>query len=237
MLLKMWYSFGMNKIIIIISAVVVDVLFLFASRAYQPSLSLQPSSVGFTSHLWVIPVYFILIPILLGVISFVRSRENRLKQALVSFGISLLVAIVIVIPFVLNEGEQDSTRTTQKNDQARTGYVGTINTALFLYFNANNQYPSNLDQLVQQGFIDKIRVDPLNNEPFFYLVSDDRSFYNIGTNLEEKNEIYLSGDSDCNSSTSRCPRQIINTEIFDGGDDDGCNNEIGRYCYDLAPRF
>jgi len=80
---------------IFLSAVVSGLL-LFISRSNP-----DPTLEGLTGRLWILPVYFILAPLFFGLISFVSSKENRFKSALVTFVLSLVVAVIMLIPVVL----------------------------------------------------------------------------------------------------------------------------------------
>ncbi len=88
------YIIGMKNISIIISSTVVSGLILFISRS-NPNHTLE----GLTDRLWILPVYFIVVPLIFGLIGFVYNSENRIKKSLISFGISLLIAIIVAALF------------------------------------------------------------------------------------------------------------------------------------------
>jgi len=79
---------------IFLSAVVSGLL-LFISRSNP-----DPTLEGLTERLWILPLYFVVVPLVFGLISLVISKENRWKRAINSTFISFLVVILMLIPVV-----------------------------------------------------------------------------------------------------------------------------------------
>jgi len=75
---------------------VVSGLILIISRSHP-----DPTLEGLTGRLWIIPVYFVVVPLIFGLMSLVIGKENRWKKARNSTVISFLVAILMLIPVVL----------------------------------------------------------------------------------------------------------------------------------------
>jgi len=86
----------MKNITTIIVSLVVSVLILTISR-----INPDPTLEGLTGRLWLLPVYFVVVPIIFGIVGFLSNKENRFKKALISFGFSFITALVILIPFAL----------------------------------------------------------------------------------------------------------------------------------------
>jgi len=86
----------MKNIITIIVSLVVYVLILTISR-----INPDPTLEGLTGRLWLLPVYFVVVPIIFGIVGFLSNKENRFKKALISFGLSFITALVVLIPFAL----------------------------------------------------------------------------------------------------------------------------------------
>jgi len=86
----------MKNITTVTVSLVVSVLILTISRS-NPDLTLE----GLTGRLWLLPVYFVVVPIIFGIVGFLFNKENRFKKALISFGLSFITAIAVLIPFAL----------------------------------------------------------------------------------------------------------------------------------------
>ena len=82
----------MKNILVIISSAIVSSLILFVSRS-NPNPTLE----GLIGGLWIIPTYFIGVPLLFGVITFAANKS--FKSALASVAISFTVAILVFIAF------------------------------------------------------------------------------------------------------------------------------------------
>lgn len=79
---------------ILIAAIIASALFLVFANLYPSEcdgFGCVASGIGFAF------VYFVLIPIAFGVLSFVLNKEHRFWRALSSFGISLAVALVLIV--------------------------------------------------------------------------------------------------------------------------------------------
>jgi len=83
-----------------ILSVLVSGLILIVSRSNS-----DPTLEGLTGRLWLFPVYFVLVPLIFGLIIYISSKENRFKRALVSFGISAVVAIIVLLLFAVTQGD------------------------------------------------------------------------------------------------------------------------------------
>ena len=89
----------MKNITTITASLVVFVLILTISRSNP-----DPTLEGLTGRLWLLPVYIVVVPIIFGIVSFLSNKENRFKKALISFGLSFITAIAVLIPFALMGG-------------------------------------------------------------------------------------------------------------------------------------
>ena len=86
----------MKNITTVTASLVVSVLILTISRSNP-----DPTLEGLTGQLWLLPVYFVVIPVLFGIVGFLSHKEKRFKKALISFGLSFLTALAVLIPFAL----------------------------------------------------------------------------------------------------------------------------------------
>jgi len=86
----------MKNITTVTASLVVCVLILTISRSNP-----DPTLEGLTGRLWLLPVYFVVIPVLFGIVGFLSHKEKRFKKALISFGLSFLTALAVLIPFAL----------------------------------------------------------------------------------------------------------------------------------------
>jgi len=141
--------------------------------------------------------------------------------------IELLVVIAIigilssVVLASLNSARQKG------RDARRVADVKQLQLALELSYDANGVYPAALTEatLVTPGYISVVSLDPTDDTVYPYDQISSGSSYYLGANLETAGHSVLGTDSDNTGGTN----------IVDGTDGDGCNNEASRYCYDVAP--
>lgn len=140
--------------------------------------------------------------------------------------IELLVVITIigilssVVLTSLNSARAKS------RDARRVSDIGQIRIALEFYFDDNGTYPASLADLVPAYIPSQSApADPLDGIIYPYARFDNGTEYHLGANLEGDGHSALSSDRDLDD---------ISSEI-DGGDDNGCDGEVERYCYDVTP--
>lgn len=97
----------MNKnILTVVFSAVVSIAWLY----FLARLPIFPACEGLAcagTVLIILFVQFIGIPVIFGILGFILSKENRFKQAFYSFGISLIVAIMVFLPqFIMARNEQ-----------------------------------------------------------------------------------------------------------------------------------
>ena len=128
--------------------------------------------------------------------------------------IELLIVIAIIgilgaVLFVSLGSPQADAR-----DSKRLSDINSLQLALELYNNSNNEYPQALASLVTDGQIGAVPVDPLGNSYSYAVNTDPATAYHLGITLEDTAHSALSGDADTNST----PTGINYTNGFPGAD-------------------
>src|SRR5512133_923792 len=116
--------------------------------------------------------------------------------------VELLVVIAIIgILSSIVLASLNSAR-AKARDAKRVGDLGSMRTALTLYYDTNKQYPTTLQGLVTGGFLAAVPVDPLNSSttPVVYKYAGLGSgltcdSYHLGATLEGANDA-LASDAD-----------------------------------------
>jgi len=147
-----------------------------------------------------------------------RKKGFTLLELLVVIAIIGLFAAITVI--LLSNSRMKS------RDAKRIRDLNAIQKALELYYNANNKYPMNLDELVALDLLSAKPVDPYNRGVYTYRYCVDglQSKYHLGAVLEDRNNAALKTDFDLKEGQDGCA-----FGSFDGTDRK--NNNM----YDLAP--
>ena len=131
--------------------------------------------------------------------------------------IELLVVIAII--GILSSVVLASLNSARKKarDARRLADIKQVQTALELYFDANNSvYPaggySALSSLVSGGFIPVLPSDPLAGGTYLYCADSatDATTYNLAATLEESGNPALNADADVNVAT------CVSGDTFDG---------------------
>jgi len=86
----------MKNVTIIISSLVVSSIILIISRSNP-----DPTLEGLTGRLWLLPVYFVVVPLVFGLLGFFTTEESRFKNGLIAFGLSFITALIVLIPFAI----------------------------------------------------------------------------------------------------------------------------------------
>ena len=73
-----------------------------------------------------IPISVVIIPLVSGILGFILSRETRLKQALYTFLISLLVTGVIILPGHFRTQAQEKEKARAECERQRQGDIERI---------------------------------------------------------------------------------------------------------------
>ncbi|MFA6077505.1 MAG: prepilin-type N-terminal cleavage/methylation domain-containing protein [Candidatus Paceibacterota bacterium] len=123
--------------------------------------------------------------------------------------VELLVVIAIIgILSSIVLASLNSAR-AKARDAKRVGDLGSIRTALVLYYDTNKQYPTALSGLVSGGFLANVPVDPSSTStstPTQYLYAglgagSTCDSYHLGATLEGTNDA-LSSDADATAGTA-----------------------------------
>ena len=127
-------------------------------------------------------------------------------------------------------------------DGRRISTVKQYQLALELYFYDHNSYPKTLSELIPDYF-PVLSVDPVTDIPYFYSfhISDSGKVdgYHMGANLDNRSSSAFDLDEDCNSiSGFGCTFQsgYDSGTAFNGFDDQGCDEEAKKYCYDVSEK-
>ncbi len=119
--------------------------------------------------------------------------------------VELLVVIAIIgILSSIVLASLNSAR-AKARDAKRVGDLGSVRTALTLYFDTNKQYPTALSGLVTGGFLAAVPVDPSSTStPYMYAGLGTGSIcdsYHLGATLEGANDS-LASDADASAGTA-----------------------------------
>ena len=162
--------------------------------------------------------------------------------------------IVIAIASLISSIAFASIRTAREKsrDAKRVASIKQIQSALELYFNTNNSYPTGLygigatDGLTAGGHISSVPYDPSGTTvayKYAYCTTPGRFYYHLGASLERQDNLSLNVDRDCNSATPNCAPGgcITYSSGFNGGSGppEGIQKcdaaHAGNYCYDVIP--
>ncbi len=150
--------------------------------------------------------------------------------------IELLVVIAIigilssVVLASLNSAREKS------RDAKRVSDIKQLQLALELYFDSNSQYPVAITDL-SPTFIPSDPLDPIDDVVYRYAGytgAVDAGDTNICTGTEVCTAYHLGASLENATSATEADSDITGGTV-DGPDADGCNNEAGRVCYDVAP--
>ncbi|TSC54967.1 MAG: general secretion pathway protein G [Parcubacteria group bacterium LiPW_30] len=119
--------------------------------------------------------------------------------------VELLVVIAIIgILSSIVLASLNSAR-AKARDAKRVGDLGSVRTALTLYFDTNKQYPTALSGLVTGGFLAAVPVDPSSTStPYMYAglgTGSTCDSYHLGATLEGANDS-LASDADASAGTA-----------------------------------
>jgi prepilin-type N-terminal cleavage/methylation domain-containing protein len=91
-----------------------------------------------------------------------------------------LIAVFITLPIFAYTNYMKKSRDSQrKND------IGQIQYSLEQYQDTNGVYPASLEDLVQEGYLAAIPIDPLTKQPYTYGSNADGTDYQLSGNLED----------------------------------------------------
>lgn len=112
---------------------------------------------------------------------FDRNNYGNRGFTVVEIVIALaLIAVFITLPIFAYTNYMKKSRDSQrKND------IGQIQYSLEQYQDANGIYPASLDDLVQEGYLASIPLDPLTDQPYTYGSNADGSDYQLSGTLED----------------------------------------------------
>lgn len=133
-----------------------------------------------------------------------------------------------------NENMYSAGATTKSRDARRISDIKQLQIAAELYYDAHGTYPTTINA-VAPDYIFQIPSDPTTQTPYFYAVSSDGETYHIGASLEDLFASSLASDDDCNSLLGSCGgHTFAKGNLFNGSDEQGCNGESDRACYDVT---
>lgn len=137
--------------------------------------------------------------------------------------IELLVVIAIigilssVVIASMNSARQKS------RDARRISDVGQIKTALELFYDSNQAYPTTTAALAT-SYIPRVPTDPQNASAYYYVRATSTTSYCLGANLEDSGNVALDNDAD-----------TVTCNAFYGGAAD-CDTSGGtEQCFDVTP--
>lgn len=109
-----------KNIITLVVSIIVTLAWLFGAPKlpFFQCEGLVCGGVGFV----IVFIALALIPIIFGILGYVFSKENRLKQAFYSFGISLLVSAVIIVPQIIMGLNESKLKAEQDIQDAKARY-------------------------------------------------------------------------------------------------------------------
>jgi prepilin-type N-terminal cleavage/methylation domain-containing protein len=145
-----------------------------------------------------------------------HSRGFTLIELMVVIAVIGLLSSIIVV--ILTSARTDS------RDTKRVADLKEITTALQLYYDTYNTYPSALSELVPTYIVIE-PTDPVGQAPYYYDVLSGGAGYHLGANLEDATHQALNADKDTVSDT------------INGSDASDCGGGSisGRRCYDIGP--
>lgn len=134
----------------------------------------------------------------------------------------VVIAIIGILSSVVLASLNSARR--KSRDARRIADVKQLQLALELSYDTAGSYPAALSvaNLVTPGYIAAIPTDPSGGNYAYDQVSSGSVYY-LGANLETAGHSALSSDADS-----------VGTNV-EGTDNDGCGNEVSRYCYDVRP--
>lgn len=111
-----------KNILILILAIIVSTTWFFAAPAL-PMFQCNPTEFGCVgTGIGIAFVHFFIIPILFGIFGYVSVKEHRVRQALYSFGISLIVALAVFLPKFIIVYNQDQQKAQQDVQNMKANY-------------------------------------------------------------------------------------------------------------------
>jgi prepilin-type N-terminal cleavage/methylation domain-containing protein len=150
--------------------------------------------------------------------------------------IELLVVIAII--GILSSVVIASMNSARKKsrDARRISDISQIQTALEMFYDANQNYATSTSQLVPV-YLPKLPTDPMGAAYFYASIGTGTtcSSYHLATALEEATNVALSNDADVAAGTV-CTNGGTD---FAGVDTGACGGtagaSMGSYCYDIKP--
>lgn len=148
---------------------------------------------------------------------------NKKERGFTLIELLVVIAIIGILSSVVLASLNSARR--KSRDARRVADIKQLQLALELSYDTNGSYPAAISvaTLVTPGYIAAIPSDPTGAVAYPYDQISSGSSYHVGTNLETSNHTALSSDVDS-----------VTTNV-EGTDNDGCNNETSRYCYDVSP--
>ncbi|MBI3632671.1 MAG: type II secretion system protein [Candidatus Vogelbacteria bacterium] len=161
------------------------------------------------------------------------------KKGFTLIELLVVIAIIGILSSVVLVSLQSSR--AKARDAKRIADVGSIQQALALYYDSNNQYPANFGALVSAGLLPAVPVGPNVGETYHYVPSSDNLSYHLGASLEQVSAGtgVLGSDKDCTSVVGGTP--LCNgfsagvSGGFSGADTAKCDGTSGGACYDVTP--
>ncbi len=159
----------------------------------------------------------------------------------------VVIAIIGILSSVVLVSLQSSR--AKARDAKRIADIGSIQQALALYYDSNNQYPATLHGLVTANLLSSDPVGPNTGETYSYSVasggSDGSLSYHLGSTLEQVavGSGVLASASKCNDggATPTCKGFVAaGSAPFNGAQTAGTNcagTVVGgtAVCYDVTP--
>jgi len=123
--------------------------------------------------------------------------------------VELLVVIAIIAILSVSAYVALGGQTGKSRDARRMQDIGSVQTALELYFIDNNSsYPATLDELVTANKMPKLPTDPASKETYKYMRSVSQKQYQIGATLEGEDgsyKAYVIGNSELDLLSGEVP--------------------------------
>ena len=183
-----------------------------------------------------------------------KKTKTKFLKGFTLVELMVVIAIIGVLSSIVIANL--NTARMRSRDTTRIADIKNIQSALEFYFDANRQYPPDLNTLVTSKYVNSI-TDPVNKQQSYaYTTDNNYYYYHLGAALEDSSNAMLnsSDDRDCGlvgggpSSGSSCFSSVTWNSDFNGGTGSALNNEqqtncglsvisYNGYCFDVTPSF
>ncbi len=176
-------------------------------------------------------------------------KSKNLRRGFTILELLVVIAIVSLISSVVFTNARNARE--KSRDARRVANIGQIRSALELFYNTNQNYPTGIygtgatDGLTNGAYMPSVPKDPGGTEyRYAYCATAPgvRLYYHLGASVQRQDTYGLLVDRDCNSNTAGSCIASANcgglaySGGFTGADGAKCNAaDTGTYCYDVHP--